>query len=159
MTFPRDELEAAARAYIDTRNAIEAGTLTWEALRDHFTDDAVYIDPAWGRVEGIEAIAHFWDESMRGLEDWDFPIEGWAIMGDDTVIVKWTQILPADADGVRRQQSGVSTLRYAGNDKFDYDEDILNMTHVNEDLRAAGWRPKPEFVFPPKQVDRNWTRP
>lgn len=159
MPFPRSEIEAAVASYIATREAIERREQTWEALAAHFTDDAVYIDPAWGRVEGLPAIRHFWDESMRGLDDWDFPIEGWAIMNGDTVLVKWTQILPAGPDGVRPSQSGLSTLRYAGDGKFDYDEDILNMIHVNEDLRATGWRPKPEFVFPPKQVDRNWSRP
>ncbi len=159
MAFPREEVEAAARAYIETRETIERGEQHWMALREHFTDDAVYIDPAWGRVEGIDNIVHFWDESMRGLEDWDFPIEGWALMGDDIVLVKWAQILPAGPDGARPQQSGLSTLRYAGNGKCDYDEDILNMAHINEDLRAIGWRPKPEFVFPPAQVDRDWSRP
>ncbi len=159
MKAPREEIEQATRAYIATREAIERDELHWVALREHFTDDAVYIDPAWGRVVGLDNIVHFFDESMRGLEDWDFPIEGWTVMNDEFVLVKWTQILPPDANGVRREQSGLSTMRYAGNSKFDYDEDILNMIHVNEDLRAAGWRPKPEFVFPPRDPDRDWSRP
>ncbi len=159
MTDATTEIEATVREYLETRAAIERKELDWTALRRFFTDDAVYIDPAWGRVEGIDAIAHFFDESMRGLEDWQFPIEGWAVIGDGLVLVKWTQILPAGPDGIRPRQSGLSTLRYAGNGKFDYDEDILNMAHVNEDLRATGWRPSPEFVFPPREVDRNWSRP
>jgi hypothetical protein len=28
----------------------------------------------WGRIEGIAAIRAFLDESMRGLEDWRFPV-------------------------------------------------------------------------------------
>jgi SnoaL-like domain len=159
MTNLHDEVTAATEAYLATREAIERGELHWVALRDHFTDDAVYIDPAWGRVVGIDNIVHFFDESMRGLEEWRFPIEGWAIMNERFVLVKWTQILPVGPDGIRREQSGLSTLRYAGDGKFDYDEDILNMAHVNEDMRASGWRPSPEFVFPPKHPDRDWSRP
>ena len=49
-----DEARAAYTAYIETRKRIDAGELPWSALEDFFTDDAVFIDPAWGRVEGIE---------------------------------------------------------------------------------------------------------
>ena len=30
---------------------------------------------------------------------------------------------------------------YAGDGKFRYQEDLLNMVHVLEDLKASGWRP------------------
>ena len=48
------------------RTAIEAGEATWTDLARFFTDDAVYIDPAWGRIQGVEEIRAFMDESMRG---------------------------------------------------------------------------------------------
>ena len=57
------------------------------------------------------------------------------------------------------EMTGVSLLRYAGDGKFSYEEDLLNMTHVNEDLRAAGWRPRPGFVMPPSAPNRKWSRP
>ena len=59
----------------------------------------------------------------------------------------------------RFAQSGLSTLRYAGDGKFDYDEDLLNMVHVNEDLRASGWMPSGGFSMPPRNPDRNWSKP
>jgi len=150
---PHAEVEAAAAAYVQLREQIEAGAKTWVDLADLFTDDAIYIDPAWGRVEGIDAIRSFLVESMLGLDDWRFPIELVAITGDD-VIVKWTQILPSGA-----RQTGYSNMVYAGDGKFSYDEDVLNMVHVNEELRAAGWRPGPEFVMPPKHPNRDATKP
>ena len=95
-------------AYVDLRERIERGEATWTDFAGIFTDDAVYIDPAYGRVEGLDAIRRFLDESMRGLEDWRFPIEFTAVDGDN-VIIKWTQLLPNG-----RRQSGYTRLIYAG---------------------------------------------
>jgi len=159
MAHPRAEIEATLDRYLDLRQRIDAGDEPdWTGIAEFFTDDCVYIDPAWGRVEGIGALREFLDESMRGLEDWTFPVEFTAIE-DDQVVVKWTQITPPAADGTRYRQSGYSTLLYAGAGRFSYEEDLLNMAHVNEDLRAAGWRPKPGFVMPPAAPDRDWSRP
>jgi ketosteroid isomerase-like protein len=159
MSHPNDEVRAAVDRYIEVREQIERGEADWPDLAQFFTDDAVYIDPAWGRVQGIEALREFFDESMRGLEDWRFPIDFVAIDGDD-VVVKWTQELPGRrADGTSWSQSGVSTLRYAGDGKFDYDEDILNMAHVLEDLKASGWTPGEGFVMPPAAPERDFSRP
>ncbi len=153
------EVQSAVDAYVALRERIAAGEAHWTALADLFTDDVVYIDPAWGRVEGIDGLREFLDESMRGLEDWDFPIEYVAITGT-TVVIKWDQLLPGTRpDGSRFQQSGISTLVYAGNGKFSYEEDLLNMTHVLEDLAASGWRPGDGFTMPPASPNRDYSRP
>ena len=157
--FPADEVEAALATYVELRERIGRREADWTDLGDLFTDDAVYIDPAWGRLQGNDELRRFFDESMRGLEDWDFPIEYTAITGD-TVVIKWWQQLPGTRrDGTRYQQSGISTLVYAGDGKFSYEEDLLNMTHVREDLAASGWRPGKGFIAPPAQPDRNFARP
>jgi ketosteroid isomerase-like protein len=154
-----DEVRAAVDAYVDLRERIARGEAGWTDLADLFTDDVVYIDPAWGRIEGIEELRTFLDESMRGLEDWDFPIEYVAVDGD-TVVVKWTQQLPgARPDGTRWEQSGYSTLVYAGDGRFSYEEDLLNMVHVLEDLKASGWRPREGFLAPPAEPVRDFSRP
>ncbi len=159
MAHPREEVEAAVDAYVALRDRIGRGEATWTDLAALFTDDVVYIDPAWGRIEGIDELRVFLDESMRGLEDWEFPIELVAIEGD-TVVVKWTQVLPGTRpDGTRYQQSGVSTLVYAGDGRFGYEEDLLNMAHVLEDLAASGWRPGSGFTPPPASPDRDASRP
>ena len=44
------------------------------------------------------------------------------------------------------------------NGKFSYEEDLLNMTHVLEDLAASGWRPGEGFTMPPASPNRNYTR-
>jgi hypothetical protein len=53
----------------------------------------------------------------------------------------------------------MSTLHYAGDGKFDYEEDLLNMVHVLEDLQADGWRPDPGFRPPPDTPNRDFSRP
>ena len=50
--FKREELLEAYQGYARTRERIDAGELWWDQLRDHFTEDAVFVDPAWGRVGG-----------------------------------------------------------------------------------------------------------
>ncbi len=151
-------IEAAVAAYVELRGRIDAGDAHWLELADFFTDDIVYIDPAWGRVEGIDAVREFIVESMVGLEDWSFPVDFVAIAGH-RVVVKWTQILPGTrSDGTNYAQSGVSTLDYAGDGKFNYEEDLLNMTHVIEDIVESGWRPGPGFNAPPANAERNWAR-
>ena len=143
------EVRAAVDAYVAMRERIEAGDASWIDLAGFFTDDAVYIDPAWGRIQGIEEIRAFLVDSMRGLEDWRFPIRTVAIEGDDVITV-WSQILPGRRDdGTPYQQTGVSMLRYAGDGRVSYEEDLLNMAHVLEDLSASGWQPGSGFTPPP----------
>jgi ketosteroid isomerase-like protein len=160
MAHAREEVQAAIERYIAVRDSINAGQGTWRDLAQFFTDDAVFIDPAWGRVQGIEEMKRtVFGEAMEGLEDWQFPTEFFAIDGDN-VIVKWKQLLPGTrSNGSPYVQSGYSTLIYAGNGKFCYEEDLLNMTHVFEDMRASGWRPPPQMGMPPKHPNRDFSRP
>ena len=159
MSHPHAEVRATVDAYVDLRREIEAGAATWIDLAGFFTDDAVYVDPAWGRIQGIQEIRTFLVESMRGLEDWRFPIRFTAIDGDDVVTV-WDQVLPGQRpDGRPFHQTGVSLLQYAGDGRFCFEEDLLNMSHVLEDLSSSGWRPRPGFVSPPASPNRDVSRP
>jgi ketosteroid isomerase-like protein len=159
-TYDRDEVEAAMERYIAVRDNINEGRGTWRDLAQFFTDDAVFIDPAWGRVQGIDEMKRtVFGDAMVGLDDWKFPTEFYAISGNN-VIVKWKQVLPGtQPDGRPFVQSGYSTLIYAGDGKFCYEEDLLNMTHVFEDLAASGWTPPPGMGMPPKNPDRDFSRP
>ena len=93
VAFPRDEIEATVERYVGVRADIDAGRGTWSDLAQFFTDDAVFIDPAWGRVQGIEEMkATVFGDAMVGFEDWTFPVEFFAIDGDN-VVIKWKQVL------------------------------------------------------------------
>jgi SnoaL-like domain len=160
MPFPRSEIQATVDRYHELRRRIDAGEESgFEVLGDMYTQDAIYIDQAWGRIEGREAITKWLEESMVGLRDWQFPIEFIAIEGDD-VVVKWTQIIPGTRpDGSPYTQSAYSRLIYAGNGRFSYEEDVYNMVHVMEDLTASGWQPTEPMNLPPASPDRDWSLP
>jgi ketosteroid isomerase-like protein len=159
MPYPRAEIEAAVERYVEVRKVIDAGGATWSALAQFFTDDAVFIDPAWGRVEGIDEMkATVFGDAMVGLEEWTFPVEFYAIEGDN-VLIKWKQILPGKRENGRNwEQSGVSTLIYAGNGKFRYEEDLLNMVHVLADMRESKCK-VPAVAMPPEHPNRDFSRP
>lgn len=154
VTATRGEVQAAYDAYVAARTRAERGELGWDALADFFTEDATFVDPAWGRVRGREAIRRFLVESMTGLEGWSFPRE-WTLIEGDRLVSGWQNRLPGRrADGSPYQAPGVSILRYAGGGKFSLEEDLLNMVHVAELIGESGWRPGPGFSAPPRRPPR-----
>ena len=62
MTDPiaQEALQTYTR-FVATRDEIDQGNKPWSVLADYFTDDAAYIDPAWGRIEGRENIREFFE--------------------------------------------------------------------------------------------------
>ena len=160
MPHAREDVEAAIGRYLSVRDEINSGNGTWRDLAQFFIEDSVFIDPAWGRVEGLDEMkATVFGEAMVGLEEWTFPTDFYMIEGD-TVVVKWRQVLPGiRADGTAFEQSGYSTLIYAGDGKFCYEEDLLNMTHVFEDVKESGFRFSAEMGPPPKHPVRDFSRP
>jgi len=154
MPHPRQEILAAYDRYVTQRDRAEAGEVGWDTLADFFTEGAFFVDPAWGRVEGREAIRQFMVESMAGLEGWAFPREWTGVDGDRLVSV-WQNRLPGTRpDGSPYQALGVSVLTYAGDGLFASEEDVLNMTHVIELIQESGWKPGPGFSPPPPQPKR-----
>jgi ketosteroid isomerase-like protein len=153
------ELASTLQRYLAYRHDVDEGKRPWSDLADFFVDDAVFIDPAWGRIEGLDDIRAFLVDSMTGIEDWTFPVDRLYVDGDE-VVVKFRQVLPGSRpDGSPIQQSGYSTLLYAGGGKFRYEEDVLNMAHVFEDLRAIGFQAPEGMQPPPRHPTRDFRRP
>jgi ketosteroid isomerase-like protein len=154
VSHPKEEVLSAYERYVATRGRVEAGELGWDALAGFFTDDATFIDPAWGRIEGIEAIRTFLVESMVGLEDWTFPHE-WSMVDGDRLVARWQNRLPGRRpDGSCFEAPGYSTMIYAGGGRFSFEEDLLNMVHVGEIIRESGWKPPATFNAPPRHPRR-----
>lgn len=146
--------------FVATRNEIDRGAKSWSELADFFTEDAAYIDPAWGRIEGREAIRGFFVESMTGLtgHGWSTP-ENWTMTQGHRLVSQWDQILGEKEDGTPWFVSGLSILYYAGNGLFCYSHDMLNMTHIGQTMRAMNWKPPEKFNRPPRDPNRDVSLP
>ena len=155
----RESIQTYER-FVAMRDKIDAGDESWSSLADFFTEDAVYIDPAWGRIEGREAIREFFEKSMAGLTGygWSTP-EHWTMADGPRLVSQWDQILGEKPDGSPYVVAGLSILYYVGDGLFCYSHDMLNMTHIGETMRDMGWRPPKEFNMPPRQPNRDVSLP
>ena len=65
-------------------------------------------------------------------------------------MIAWRQVVAGlELDGRPLEHTGVTILRYAGEGKFSFEEDLMNVAKVGTDLMAAGWEPGPDFTMPP----------
>jgi len=151
-SYPRKEVKKAIDDLHRIRARASAGEIGWEALAEMFTEDATFIDPAWGRFKGREAIRQFLRDSMCGLKDWTFPTD-WCVIEGNRVVSKFRNRLPGQrADGTYYEVPGVSLLEYAGDGKFSYEEDIINMVHLYEIITECCWVPGPDLKLPEKVI-------
>jgi ketosteroid isomerase-like protein len=146
--------------FVALRDEIDVGRQAWSALADFFTEDAAYIDPAWGRIDGREGIRDFFERSMEGLtgHGWSTP-ENWTMADGHRLVSQWDQILGHREDGTPWLVPGLSILYYAGDGLFCYSHDMLNMTHIGQTLRAMDWKPPGKFHMPPRDPNRDVSLP
>ena len=158
-SIEREALDTYDR-FVARRDEIDVGKLPWSALADFFTEDAAYIDPAWGRIDGRAAIAEFFTKSMAGLTGygWSTP-ENWTMAQGHRLVSQWDQVMGEQADGTPFRVPGLSILYYAGDGLFCYSHDMLNMTHVGQTMRDMGWKPPPQFNMPPRSPNRDVSLP
>ena len=147
------------RRYVAQREHCVAGTAPWSTIGEWFTEDAVFIDPAFGRVQGRDAILAFLDRSMVGFEGWSFPEEWTMVDGDRLVTFWWNRLAGNRADGTPFQAPAFSVLHYAGDGLFDYELDLMNIAEVGELLVESAWAPSAGMLVPEPRPDRNITPP
>ena len=159
-TAQEREARETYQRFVAVRDEIDAGEKPWSVLADFFTEDAVYIDPAWGRIEGREPIREFFEKSMAGLTGygWSTP-EHWIMVEGPRVVSQWDQVLGERPDGKPFFVAGLSILYYTGNGLFCYSHDMLNMTHIGQVMKEMGWKPPAEFNMPPRQPNRDISLP
>ena len=155
----QESLDTYAR-FVAVRDEIDLGNKPWSALADFFTEDAAYIDPAWGRIEGRDAIRTFFVESMAGLtgHGWTTP-ENWTLARGHRLVSQWDQIMGEREDGTPFMVPGLSILYYAADGLFCYSHDMLNMTHIGQTMRAMEWKPPAQFNMPPREPNRDVSLP
>ena len=146
--------------FVAIRDEIDVGRKPWSTLADFFTEDAAYIDPAWGRIEGREAIREFFEASMAGLtgHGWSTP-ENWTMAQGPRLVSQWDQVLGQRDDGTPWSVPGLSILYYTRDGLFCYSHDMLNMTHIGQTMRDMGWKPPAGFNMPPRQPNRDVSLP
>ena len=65
--FPRQEVEAAFREYLERANAND-----WDAWCDLFTEDVHYVDHFFGVMEGLDAVRNWMVPLMAGQPEMKF---------------------------------------------------------------------------------------
>lgn len=139
--YPREELERALELYRKARDeASRSGD--WNVWADVFTDDAHYIEHAYGEMHGREAIRDWITKVMAPFPNMTFP-QDWCVIDEenDAVVFQCQNRLahPTDPDGEPFQFPTWTRLVYGGNMKWASEEDVYNPVR---DAPAAiqGWR-------------------
>lgn len=149
VVFDRAEISATIERYLQLRRAAIAGEIQWSELKEVFTDDVVFVDSMWGRHQGVDNLVKFLDDSMKGLQGWDFP-HFWEAIDGNRVFLRWSNRIP----GAGEDNMGLSILEYAGGGKFSYEEDLYSESHLMQVMKQSGWRPSEPMMAPP--ADREW---
>ncbi len=130
--WSREEIEEAFDVFQAT--ALEAGkTGDWNDFADLFTEDAHYVEHLYGEMGGREAIRKWITKTMStppANEMVHFPIE-WYIIDTErawAVCQVWNRMADP-GDGSLHQAYNWTLLKYAGNGKWRYEEDVYNPHH------------------------------
>jgi len=130
--WSRAELEDAFAHY--RRVALAAGISgNWDPWAELFTEDATYIEHTYGTMGGREAIRRWITKTMStypGSAMPHFPVE-WYIIDDErgwVVCQLWNRMVDP-GDGSIHQAYNFTLLKYAGDNLWEYEEDIYNPAH------------------------------
>lgn len=138
--WSRAEIEQALELY--TRTALEAGTSgDWDPWADLFTEDATYVEHLYGSFGGREAIRRWISRTMAQYPASAmkyFPHE-WYVIDEDRgwVVAQIWNRMEDPGDGSLHQAYNFSLLKYAGNMKWSYEEDVYNPERFKTMLK--GW--------------------
>lgn len=130
--WSRDELEAAFGHY--RRVALAAGVSgNWDPWAELFTEDATYIEHTYGTMGGREAIRRWITKTMStypGRAMPHFPVE-WYIIDDERgwVVCQLWNRMADPGDGSIHQAYNFTLLKYAGDNLWEFEEDIYNPAH------------------------------
>lgn len=138
--WTREELEEAFQVYQET--ALKAGTSgDWRPWADMFTEDATYIEHHYGQFGGREAIYNWIQGTMSQpiiQEMRYFPID-WYTIDEDRgwILAKVWNRMSDPGDGSIHQEYNITILRYAGDMKWSYEEDVYNPAFFEKMI--SGW--------------------
>jgi hypothetical protein len=139
--FTRAELERAFAHYQEVA-AVAAAANEWGPWADLFTEDAEYVEHHYGVFHGREEIFRWISQTMKTPPNDDmtsFAIE-WHVTDDEKGwIVCCVQNRMRDpGDGSVHQAANWTLLKYAGDDRWSYEEDLYNPGEFLEMIK--GWK-------------------
>jgi uncharacterized protein (TIGR02246 family) len=138
--YTRDEIEGAF-AHFQEVAAVSAAANDWRAWADLFTEDAEYVEHHYGRFHGREEIYRWITETMHtppNDEMNSFPIE-WHVTDDEKgwVVCCVQNRMRDPGDGSIHQEANWTLLKYAGDNRWSYEEDLYNPLEFGEMIK--GW--------------------
>lgn len=148
--YSREELEEAFANYQAT--ALKAGTSgDWNPWADMFTEDATYKEHLFGTFGGREAIRNWICSTMAKYPNNQmkyYPIE-WYVIDEErgwVVCMVWNRMTDP-GDGSIHQEHNFTLLKYAGNGKWSYEEDVYNPAPFQKMVK--GWMQKKDELAEP----------
>jgi uncharacterized protein (TIGR02246 family) len=128
-TWTRAELESAFEGY---QRTVEKATATgdWNLFADMFTEDATYIEHAYGNFSGREQIREWVVRTMTsfpGSHMTEFPA-AWYTIDEERgwVICEIRNPMRDPGDGTLHEASNLTILHYAGDGLWSCEEDVYN---------------------------------
>ncbi len=127
--WTRQEIEAAFARYQQVA-AAAAASGRWDDWADLFTEDATYVEHHFGTFHGRDAIREWIGSCMAeypGRDMPEFPV-GWYVVDEDrgwVVCQVWNRMRDP-GDGSVHQEYNFTLLKYAGDQRWSYEEDIYN---------------------------------
>jgi hypothetical protein len=151
--FSRAELESALATYNAARDRASA-TGDWNIWAELFTEDAHYVEHAYGEMHGREAIRAWITGVMAPFPRMTFP-QDWVVFDEErgAIVFQCQNAFPEpfDADGRPFAFPNWTRLVYAGDGRFSSEEDIYNPAR-DAPRTVQGWRAAGGRFLTPEQV-------
>ncbi len=138
-SWSREELEAAFENF--QRVLGEAGTSgDWDKWAELYTQDVTYVEHQFGTFQGRDAIRRWIDGVMLtppNDEMTEFPVD-WYIIDEQRgwIVFRIWNRMRDPGDGSVHQEANFTLLKYAGDMRFSYQEDIYNPKPVEDMVRG-----------------------
>jgi len=149
--WTRDELEAGFKHYQDeVKRCADSGD--WTHFANLFTEDATYVEHAYGTFHGRDEIRAWVTKTMTNAPGcWmvEFP-PSWSVIDEDRgrIVCEILNVMSDAGDGNVYQPTNVTILGYAGDGLFDYEEDVYNPTRFVEAIESWGRAAAPNDRLP-----------
>jgi hypothetical protein len=126
-TFSADEIRDAYAAFHGHVEGF-ASSGDWHGFADLFTEDATYVEHAFGTFRGREEIRAWSTRTMTSFPGGvmtGFPL-AWSIVDEESarLVCEVRNLMPDPGDGSVHEESNLTIMTYAGDGMFSREEDV-----------------------------------